>query len=166
MMIKPVKYRKPTGKEHLYHYGYGWCGGNVRWATTQKIRAINKHYKEKYPDEEIIEYVGIAADELHRIQDNPNKKYLLVDYNMTEKDCLHYCYNCGYDWFESGIELYSILDRVSCWCCRNKNLKELRNIYKYLPTYWERLRGLQSRIDEPFKGVGKSIFDLEERFKD
>ena len=31
--------------------------------------------------------------------------------------------------------------------------------------YWQRLRGFQSRIDTPFKGEGKSIFDLEERFK-
>ena len=27
------------------------------------------------------------------------------------------------------------------------------------------LKGLQSRIDTPFKGEGKSIFELEERFK-
>ena len=64
-----------------------------------------------------------------------------------------------------GVELYDILDRVSCWCCQNKNLKELKNIYMYLPEYWQRLRGLQSRIDSPMKGVGKSVFQLEERFK-
>lgn len=84
---------------------------------------------------------------------------------MTEKDCLKYCYSKGWNWDENGVELYSILDRVSCWCCRNKNIKELKNIYMYLPEYWQKLRGLQSRIDEPFKGEGKSIFDLEERFK-
>jgi len=55
--------------------------------------------------------------------------------------------------------------RVSCWCCQNKNLKELKNIYLYLPKYWEMLKGLQSRIIEPMKGAGKSVFELEERFK-
>lgn len=35
----------------------------------------------------------------------------------------------------------------------------------YLPKYWQRLRGLQSRIESPMKGVGKSVFELEERFK-
>ena len=35
----------------------------------------------------------------------------------------------------------------------------------YLPDYWQRLKGLQSRIDSPMKGVGKSVFQLEERFK-
>ena len=38
-------------------------------------------------------------------------------------------------------------------------------MYMYLPDYWKRLRGLQSRIDTPMKGEGKSVFDLEERFK-
>lgn len=100
-----------------------------------------------------------------RIKENSDKEYPLIEHRMTESDCLKYCYENGYSWNENGIELYDILDRVSCWCCRNKNLKELKNIYLYLPEYWERLRGLQSRIDEPFKGPGKSIFDLEKRFE-
>ncbi len=84
---------------------------------------------------------------------------------MTEKDCLEYCYKNDIHWHEDGIDLYSVLDRVSCWCCQNKNLRELKNIYLYLPRYWEMLKGLQSRIDEPMKGTGKSVFELEERFK-
>lgn len=65
----------------------------------------------------------------------------------------------------ADVELYSILDRVSCWCCQNKNLRELRNMYLYLPQYWKMLKGLQSRIDIPMKGEGRSVFQLEERFK-
>lgn len=137
--------------------------------TSGKLSAIRNHYKEYYPGEEIIEYVGIAVDEPERINNNPRgniiKKYPLVDWNMTEEDCLTYCYNRGWNWEENGVELYDILDRVSCYICQNKNLKELKNIYRYLPEYWQRLRGFQSRIDTPFKGKGKSIFDLEERFK-
>lgn len=165
MLVRPVKYRNQDNKEHPYHYGYEWCGGCARWGTSGKLISIKNHYKKSYGNEEIIEYVGIAADEPNRIQDDPNKKYPLVEWKMTEKDCLDYDYLNGWDWNENGVELYSILDRVSCWCCRNKNLKELKNIYMYLPEYWQKLRGLQSRIDEPFKGNGKSIFDLEEKFK-
>ena len=100
----------------------------------------------------------------------------LVQWGMTESDCLEYCRKRGFSWSEpsttteSGtIDLYDILDRVSCWCCSNKNLKELRNIHKYLPQYWEKLRDLQSKIDRPFKGYYKSnpvgIFELEKRFE-
>ncbi len=118
-----------------------------------------------YGDEEIFEYVGIAADEPERVRDDEHKIYPLVEWDMTELECLQYCYDHGFNWDENGVELYSVLNRVSCWCCRNKNLKELKNIYMYLPEYWQRLRGLQSRIESPMKGVGKSVFQLEERFK-
>lgn len=163
MLCKPIKYREQN-KPYPYHYGLGWCG-KLRWATSTKTKTITAHLKRKYPDCKIYEYVGIAFDELDRVKDNPYKLYPLVEWQMTEADCLKYCYDNGYDWNENGVELYSILDRVSCWCCQNKNLKELKNIYLYLPEYWQRLRGLQSRISEPMKGVGKSVFELEERFK-
>lgn len=164
MFVRPVKYRNPEDK-YPYHYGYEWCGQRgIRWGTSEKTSVIKKHYKE-YGNEEIFEYIGIALDEPNRIKDDPHKIYPLVEWSMTEKDCLQYCYDKGYNWDEHGVELYSVLDRVSCWCCQNKNLKELKNIYMYLPEYWQRLRGLQSRISTPMKGEGKSVFDLEERFK-
>ena len=169
MFVRPIKYRNSQNKPYPIHYGYDWCGGNIRWGTSGKLSEIMNHYKEYYPNEEITEYIGIAADEPGRVRDNARrgiiKTYPLVDWGMTENDCLAYCYNRGWNWDENGVELYSVLDRVSCWCCQNKNLKELKNIYMYLPEYWQRLRGLQSRIDLPMKGVGKSIFQLEERFK-
>lgn len=59
----------------------------------------------------------------------------LVSWGMTEIDCLKYCHNQGYFWNENGIELYDILDRVSCWCCANKNRKELDNMFYYMPTF-------------------------------
>lgn len=83
---------------------------------------------------------------------------------MTEKECLDYCYDAGITWHEDGVDLYEILDRVSCWCCSNKNLKELRNIYKHMPKYWKKLKYMQSKIERPFKKYG-NIIELEERFK-
>lgn len=88
----------------------------------------------------------------------------LAKFGFTEADALAYCYDRGFFWEENGIRLYDVLDRVSCWCCANKNLKELRNIRTHLPKYWNRLKDLQSRTDRPMKGPGKSVFDLEERF--
>lgn len=165
MLTKPIKYRNGKKTDYPYHYGFEWCGGKVRWGTGEKRDAIKAHYRQNYANEEIIEYIGIALDEPERIKDTPTKKYPLVEWGMTEADCLKYCYDKGFDWDENGIELYQVLDRVSCWCCQNKNLKELKNIYIYLPEYWQKLRGLQSRIVEPMKGPGKSVFELEERFK-
>lgn len=156
MFEKPVKKRNgTTGK------GYSWCGGRCRWGTTEKLKAIEKYCKGNY------EYVGIAYDEQNRLskERKGNKLFPLTEWKMTEKDCLEYCYNKGYDWNEDGIELYSILDRVSCWCCCNKNLKELENYYKYLPKYWNKLKELQSKTDRPMKYNKYTVFDLEKKFK-
>lgn len=143
------------------HKGYSWCGGRCRWGTTEKLQALEKYCKGN------IEYVGIAYDEPKRLEKERkgNKQFPLAEWKMTEKDCLEYCYMRGYFWQEDNVELYNILDRVSCWCCANKNLKELKNYYLYLPKYWQKLKDLQSRTDRPFKYNKYTIFDLEERFK-
>lgn len=159
MFEKPVKHRNGT-----YSKGYSWCGGRCRWGTSEKNRIISKYLKDNYGNH-YIEYVGIAYDEQNRVKNDIHKKYPLIDYNFTEKDCLNFCYKKGYHWYEDGIDLYDILDRVSCWCCANKNLKELRAYYRYLPLYWNGLKELQSKTSRPFKNNKYSIFDLEEKFK-
>jgi len=162
MLIREVKYRKQEG----YHYGFSWCGGACRWGTSGKLQAIDKF--KKTIDDDVTDYVGIAADEPQRFEKakHEGKVLPLVEWNMTEADCLRYCRSKGYAWQEGGVDLYDCLDRVSCWCCRNKNLKELKSIYRYLPKYWKRLKGLEYRLCEPMKGNGKSILELEQRFED
>ena len=154
MFDKPVKHKDGTLSN-----GYSWCGGRCRWGTTEKLVALEKYCKGNY------EYVGIAFDEPKRLlkERKGNKIFPLAEWCMTEKDCLDYCYARGFFWEEDGIRLYDILQRVSCWCCGNKNIKELRNYYKYLPEYWEKLKNFQKRTNRPFKG-NNTIFDLEERF--
>jgi hypothetical protein len=160
MFDKKVKHRDGTTSK-----GYSWCGGRCRWGTTEKNRTITKYLKENYEDD-YIEYIGIASDETQRINyDNIHKSYPLVKLNMTEKDCLMYCYERGFHWLENGIKLYDILDRVSCWCCANKNLKELKNYYKFLPEYWNRLKKLQTKTNRPFKYNKYTIEDLEKKFE-
>lgn len=156
MFEKTVKKRNGTVSK-----GYSWCGGRCRWGTTEKLKAIEKHCKGCY------EYVGIAIDEPLRLKKERKgyKVFPLVELNMTEKDCLDYCRSKGFSWEEDGIDLYDILDRVSCWCCCNKNLKELKNYYSYLPKYWNKLKELQSKTDRPMKYNKYTVFDLEERFK-
>lgn len=158
MFEKPVCKR---GTKEIHKYGYSWCGGTCRWGTTDKLQALEKYSKGHY------EYIGLAVDEPMRLekQRKGNKLFPLAEWGMTEQNCLDYCYSLGYGWDENGIELYSILDRVSCWCCRNKNLKELKGIYQHLPNYWQKLRHIQTLLPEPMKGDGKSVFDLEKRFK-
>ena len=156
--------------------GYSWCGGRCRWATAMKLDAISKYYATLGEDYFIVEYVGIAADEKERAEskrlqryDGKAKIYPLIEWNMSEAECKQYCYSEGYNWeVDEGrgkVDLYQILKRVSCWCCGNKNLEELRNIFKYLPVTWEKLKEMQRRTCMPFYDGKWTIFDLEKRFE-
>lgn len=156
MFIRPV-HKQGTGEIHKH--GYGWCGGVCRWGTSKKTSAIDRHAKAAGA---AVQYVGIAADETKRLAEKQHSRiaHPLADWGMTEADCLAACYAKGHTWEQDGVRLYDVLDRVSCWCCRNKNLKELAAIRKHLPAYWERLRGLESRLGQmkskPLDEIGEA----------
>lgn len=139
--------------------GYSWCGGLCRWGTTEKVRTLENYCKGS------IEYVGLAHDEQQRICKVRKgiKRYPLDDWKIAEADALAYCYEIGCEYIEEGYRLYDLLDRASCYCCGNKNLKELRNIYTKLPCYWDRLKQKQAMTDRLYKKVG--IAALEHRFE-
>lgn len=162
MLERPV-----NSKKKGFHLGYGWCGGLGRWGTKRKTSALDSLSRgaEKH-------YIGIAADEPQRLERlKPPKCSPLAEAGMTEADCLRYCYQRGFFWEENGVRLYDILERVSCWCCKNKNRKELKAIYQYLPQYWSRLKELQAQIPMPMKPYSRkgvpygNVFDLEKVFE-
>lgn len=132
--------------------GFGWCGGVCRWGTGEKIRTIDKYCKNS------IQYIGIAYDEPKRYKKLTNNKVApLYESKITEEQALNICYEHKI-YFD---KLYTFLKRVSCWCCRNKNLKELENYKKYLPEYYKKLIELEEKIGEPMK----KPYYLKDRFK-
>lgn len=144
-------------RDGTHKTGYGWCGGMCRWFTTEKVKTINNYYKRF---DSIIEYIGLAYDEplrLARLKEN--QKAPLAEWKITEKDALRICYEHGWDF--GG--LYEILKRVSCWCCRNKNLKELNNYRKCLPEYFDKLVEIEEKLHEPMK---KPYYLKERKWKD
>lgn len=158
--------KKVQEKNGGTHFGYSWCGGACRWGTTEKQQILDKYCENK----SAFVYVGIAFDEKHRKPDKPYKLHPLKDWEICQTDCLEINRKNGIEWLEptteteSGyIDLYTILDRVSCWCCANKNQWELYNIWKYLPQYWQKLKDFQRRLTRPFKKE-YGIFELEQRF--
>lgn len=140
--------------------GYSWCGGNSRWGTTYKTMALDKYSQQ---NGECVVYIGIAADETERLKKERAsfKRFPLAEWGITEAECLQGCYDAGFDW--GGM--YEHLDRLSCMYCRNKNLKELRNIRKHHPVVWEKLKEYQSKTNLPYKTCGTTVFDFEKRFE-
>lgn len=137
--------------------GMSWPGPRARWCTGRlKTQVIDKYlqlYSGRY---EIVQYIGIAADEAHRVREH---RYPLVDWNMTESDCLRYCYDRGYNW--DG--LYEIFKRVSCWCCPLQSIPELRKLREHFPDLWRKLRNMDNNTWRTFK-EDYSVRKLEVRF--
>lgn len=139
--------------------GYGWASMWARWCTSElKTRVIDNFIKSLNDD--FTQYIGIAADEPKRLREVPNRKYPLAEWGVTEAAALQYCYEHGFDW--DG--LYNHFDRVSCWCCPLKNLKELKALYLYYPDLWAQLRSMDYFAFNQFR-ADYSVLELEEKFK-
>ena len=144
-----LEHRKKNGTQ-----GYSFPDFRSRWCTAYfKRDMINRHLKNIA---NVIQYVGIAADEPKRIKD---KCYPLADWGWTEADCLKYCYDKGFDW--GG--LYEVFPRVSCWCCPLKSLNELRQLRHNFPDLWATLLNWQHKTWRKFR-ADYSVDELEEKF--
>ena len=149
-LLTHEKHRRDGGIVH----GYGFADMRNRWCTTLfKTDMLKRHLRGR---ENVVQYVGIAADEAHRAKD---KQYPLIEWGWTEADALNYCYEKGFDW--GG--LYKIFKRVSCWCCPLKNLDELRKLRKHFPQLWERLREWDRQSWRKFK-ARYTVDELDARF--
>lgn len=161
--IREVKSDKiPGTKSGDIVNGYGYPTLFSRWCTNKlKTQVISNYFKELRKDFEIIEYVGIAVDEPKRKRD---KVYPLIEWKMTEVDCLQYCYDRGFNW--GG--LYEIWNRVSCWCCPLQSLGDLRKLKKHRPELWDRLKEMDNELSKTLRPnfhIDKSLTDIERRFE-
>ena len=153
---------KTPGKNSI---GRGWATPIIRWCTGELKRDVIRRYfkgiRKKY---NLIECVGLAADEEHRFgrknNKNPNHRHPLVEWGWVEADCLKYCYERGYDW--EG--LYDIFNRVSCWCCPLRSFGENRKLWKLFPDLWEELKDMDKRSYNTYR-ADYSVEDLEVRFR-
>lgn len=134
-------------------------GNLYRLITHSKLPSAERF--ESCRNDDIV-YVAIASDETERLEKErkANKRFPLVDWGITEAECLQGCCDYGFTW--GG--LYEHLDRVSCMYCTNKNLKELRNIRRYYPDVWDKLKAMQDKTDRPYK-KGVTVYQLEARFE-
>ncbi|MEY8326075.1 phosphoadenosine phosphosulfate reductase family protein [Lachnospiraceae bacterium 54-11] len=144
--------------------GYGWAGPRMRWCTARlKDEPREKFLREIRKEYDVKEYVGIASDEGYRLERKRNRQdghvHPLVDWGMTEADCLQYCYDHGYDW--NG--LYGQFKRVSCWCCPLQPLPELRQLYHNHRELWEQLKAWDKMTWRSFR-ADYSVEELEIRF--
>lgn len=171
MFDAEIKHTPAFIEKHGNTKGYGWPGTSSRWCNSKLKIDVKEKYinglKKKHPDWHIVECIGIAADETDRIgkktnmtDDVHNVRLPLVEYGMTEADCLKYCLDKGFDF--GG--LYNWSKRVSCWCCPLTSIEGWRGLYDNEPELWQQLLEMERKAWNTIKDR-YSAFDLDLRFK-
>lgn len=114
-------------------------------------------------DINIIQYIGIAADEPQRIERHAKKKNLrmpLVEAGWTEAMCMDWCKENDLlaPTYVNGV------NRDGCWFCHNQNLQSLRNLRHNYPDLWALL--MKWDLDSPvsFHPDGHTVHDFDRRF--
>lgn len=112
-------------------------------------------------DRNIVEYLGIAADEPKRFgQLNEKKRAPLVEFGIDEDLCGLYCqYN------DMLSPSYETSFRDGCWFCHNQGVDQLRHLRKNYPDLWALL--MKWDLDSPisFKADGHTVHDFDRRFQ-
>lgn len=110
----------------------------------------------------IVQYLGIAADEPERIQrhDKPGFKMPLVEIGWTEADCRKWCE-------ERGLlsPIYTTATRGGCWFCHNQGIDQLRLLRKTYPDLWKLLLKWDRDSPVTFKADGHTVRDYDLRFQ-
>lgn len=125
-----------------------------------KLRPIKEYLKDQ-PDE-IVQYIGIAADEpkrLARLKDG--QVSLLAKYGISEDMAIDICKRHGL-----LSPIYKVTGRNGCFFCPNASVNELRHLYSNHPGLWLMLHELQEETNVSRRCFTKSktIFDFEKRF--
>lgn len=112
-------------------------------------------------DINIVEYLGIAADEPKRHgQLNGRKRAPLVEFGIDEDLCGLYCqYN------NMLSPTYETSCRDGCWFCHNQGVEQLRLLRRNWPDHWALL--MKWDLDSPvtFKADGHTVHDFDRRFQ-
>ena len=153
--------RKRANPKLEQYRGFSWPGPRNRWCTAMlKTRIIAKYLRELSQEYTLVQYIGIAADEPKRIREH---RYPLVEWGMTEADCLAYCKARGFDW--EG--LYDIFHRVSCWCCPLQSYDEMRKLRQHFPDLWQKLLYMDEHTWRTYvKGYSATQLDTRFAFED
>lgn len=155
----------------IEYSGFSWASPQTRWCTSVlKKRVIEKHFKQLFKQYNVIQCIGIAADEGYRLERKNNQadghRHPLVEWGWEEEKCLEYCYGKGFDW-EGLYEIFrkekGRCPRVSCWCCPLKQYEDYRLLRKHFPDLWEELREMDKRTWRTFTSR-YSVEDFEKRF--
>lgn len=116
-----------------------------------KNRLLSKH-----TGKHDISFIGFAKGEEKRISKvNKNMNYPLIEWGMTESDCMNYCRERNM--LNPLYNKYGF-KRIGCWLCPYQPKRDLLVIKEHYPKLWSKLLKYESDSPHGFK----PNFKLEE----
>ena len=150
--------------------------GNDNRISTENISVVQQQAQGESPlavgfslspeaqgaDTNVVQYLGIAADEPERIErhkDKPGIVLPLVEIGWDEAYCRQWCE-------ENDLlsPIYTDSARGGCWFCHNQGVDQLRLLRKRYPDYWSLLLKWDKDSPVTFKADGRTVHDFEKRF--
>lgn len=106
-------------------------------------------------------YVGVAADELVRIERWKGKLYMpLVEIGWDEAYCRKWCEDN-----DLLSPIYTTATRGGCWFCHNQGVHQLRLLRKNYPDLWALMLKWDADSPVTFHSDGHTVHDFERRFQ-
>lgn len=130
-------------------------------AKTSRPPVFSSERRTRRKDINIVEYLGIAADEPKRFgQLNDRKRAPLVEFGIDEDLCGLYC-----QYADMLSPTYETSCRDGCWFCHNQGVDQLRLLRRNYPDLWALL--MKWDLDSPisFKADGHTVHDFDRRFQ-
>ena len=158
--------------------GHPWCQGGLKSRVpTPRISSSDLSMVQETQDRQgqnpfsderptrrrernIVEYLGIAADEPKRFgQLTERKRAPLVEFGIDEGLCGLYC-----RYADMLSPTYETSCRDGCWFCHNQGVDQLRLPRRNYPDLWALL--MKWDLDSPvtFKADGHTVHDFDRRF--
>lgn len=127
-------------------------GGNAPLSAERPTRREKRN---------IVEYIGIAADEPKRFgQLNEKKRAPLVEFGVEDDLCGLYC-----TYGRCLAPTYDTSCRDGCWFCHNHGVDSLRNLWRNYPDRWALLMKWDKDSPVTFKADGHTVHDFDKRFR-
>ena len=133
-----------------------------QYCTGQLKKRVFQQRRSQGATINIVQYLGIAADEPERIKRHtkPGIVLPLVDIGWDEAYCRQWCE-------ENDLlsPIYTTATRGGCWFCHNQGVGQLRLLRKNYPELWALLLKWDADSPVTFHPDGRTVADFDKRFQ-
>ena len=136
-----------------------YCTGELK---INRLTGFSNSALNRGADINIVQYLGIAADEPERIARHTKPGFLmpLVEVGWDEAYCRQWC-----EERDLLSPIYTTVTRGGCWFCHNQTVNQLRELRRDYPDLWAILMRWDSDSPTTFRPNGRTVHDYDKRFQ-